>query len=50
MEQSKSTTKYWFLFFLSLLGAVAVWYIIPTMITLTLPLIVTFFAKAMDIM
>ncbi len=48
--QTKSRGKFWMLFFASLVGAALVWIFIPTMITLTLPFIITFFAKAMDIM
>ncbi|MBC7828677.1 MAG: hypothetical protein H7122_13075 [Chitinophagaceae bacterium] len=51
METSnKSTGLYWLLFFASLAGAVVVWITIPQIITLTLPFICTFFAKAMNIM
>ena len=46
----KSTGKYWLLFFASLAGAAVVWITIPQIITLTLPFICTFFAKAMNIM
>ena len=51
METSKKSTGfYWLLFFASLAGAVVVWFTIPQIITLTLPFICTFFAKAMNIM
>lgn len=46
----KSLGKYWMLFFASLVGAALIWIFIPQMITLSLPFICTFFAKAMDIM
>jgi hypothetical protein len=48
--QRKSRGMYWTLFFASLVGAALIWIFIPQIITLSLPFIVTFFAKAMDIM
>ncbi len=46
----KDTKKFWLLFFISLIGVAAVWVVIPQLITLTLPFVLTFFVKAMDIM
>jgi len=46
----KSTGLYWLLFFLSVIGFFVVLTFKGEMVTLTLPFICTFFAKAMDIM
>jgi hypothetical protein len=46
----KQTTLYWILFFLSVIAFFVVWQVQGEMITLTLPFICTFFAKAMNIM
>ncbi|MDO9373121.1 MAG: hypothetical protein V4725_13630 [Bacteroidota bacterium] len=51
METSKkSTGLYWILFFLSLIAAVLVYIVGGGYSSMVLPFIVTFFAKAMDLM
>ncbi len=51
MEKTKkSTGLYWILFFLSVISFFVVYHFKGEMLTLTLPFICTFFAKAMDIM
>jgi hypothetical protein len=48
--QRKSTGLYWVLFFLSVLAFVLLLIFKGQIVTLSLPFIVTFFAKALDIM
>ena len=50
METKRSTSMYWLLFFVSVAAFFLVYAFLPEMLTLTLPFICTFFAKAMDIM
>jgi hypothetical protein len=47
--KKKNTTLYWILFFLSLISFYLVLTYKGEMVTMTLPFIATFFAKAMDI-
>jgi len=48
MTKSAKTT-YWILFFLSLALSVAVYFFLPSMVSLTVVPIVTTFAKALDL-
>lgn len=46
----KQTTLYWILFFVSVVAFFAVLAFKGELVTLTLPFVCTFFAKAMDIL
>jgi hypothetical protein len=46
----KQTTLYWILFFISVIAFFVVLQFKGEMVTLTLPFVCTFFAKAMDIL
>lgn len=50
METKKSTGLYWILFFLSVISFFVLYAFQGELLTLSLPFIFTFFAKAMDIM
>ncbi|WP_207496707.1 hypothetical protein [Aridibaculum aurantiacum] len=50
METTKSTGKYWLYFFLSLIGMILMLIFKAEYFWLLLPLVVTFFAKAMDLL
>jgi len=50
MEQTKSTGKYWLLFFVSLAGMIAMMVYKPEFFWLILPFVGTYFAKAMDLL
>jgi hypothetical protein len=50
MEQTKSTGKYWLLFFISLAGMIAMMVYKPEFFWVVLPFVGTYFAKAMDLL
>lgn len=50
MEQTKSTGKYWLLFFISLAGMIAMMVYKPEFFWVILPFVGTYFAKAMDLL
>ncbi len=50
METTKSTGKYWILFFLALAGIIAMMIYKPEFFWVVLPFVGTYFAKALDIM
>ena len=50
METTKSTGKYWLYFIISLAAMIVMLVVKPQYFWVLLPLVVTFFAKAMDLM
>jgi hypothetical protein len=49
-DARKQTTMYWILFFVSVIAFVLLLQFKGELVTLTLPFVCTFFAKAMDIL
>lgn len=49
MEQTKSRRFYWLMFFASIALAVSVYLFLPSMTSLTVVPLVTFLAKALDL-
>jgi hypothetical protein len=50
MESTRSTSKYWLYFFVSLIAMIAMIIFVPAYFWLLLPFVVTYFTMAMDLM